>query len=129
MEKAGANLIEIGIPFSDPIADGPIIQAAFTAALAKGLNLTDIFETIRKGDQLLHRPYQSFQPATDFIQQAARDPRVVAIKQTVYRTGTDSVIISASAIVAASEGAKAAVAINTALQAEDETAHNERRLS
>jgi tryptophan synthase alpha chain len=47
MEKAGANLIEIGIPFSDPIADGPTIQAAFTAALAKGLKLADIFNTIR----------------------------------------------------------------------------------
>ncbi len=48
MEKAGANLIEIGIPFSDPIADGPTVQAAFTAALAKGLKLTDIFSTIRQ---------------------------------------------------------------------------------
>jgi len=48
MEKAGANLFEIGIPFSDPIADGPTVQAAFTAALAKGLKLTDIFSTIRQ---------------------------------------------------------------------------------
>src|SRR5258707_8002862 len=47
LEKAGANLIEIGIPFSDPIADGPTVQAAFTAALAKGLKLADIFQTIR----------------------------------------------------------------------------------
>jgi len=47
MERAGANLIEIGIPFSDPIADGPTIQAAFTAALAKGLKLSEVFETIR----------------------------------------------------------------------------------
>lgn len=48
MEKAGANLFEIGIPFSDPIADGPTVQAAFTAALAKGLKLTDIFSTIQQ---------------------------------------------------------------------------------
>jgi len=47
IEKAGANLIEIGIPFSDPIADGPTIQAAFTAALAKGLRLAEVFETVR----------------------------------------------------------------------------------
>src|SRR3954452_15743295 len=47
MEQAGANLVEIGIPFSDPIADGPTIQAAFTAALAKGLKLADVFDTIR----------------------------------------------------------------------------------
>src|SRR5258706_7928642 len=48
LEHAGANLIEIGIPFSDPIADGPTIQAAFTAALAKGLKLADIFQTVRQ---------------------------------------------------------------------------------
>jgi tryptophan synthase alpha chain len=48
LEEAGANLIEIGIPFSDPIADGPTIQAAFTAALAKGLTLADVFATVRK---------------------------------------------------------------------------------
>lgn len=46
LESAGANLIEIGFPFSDPIADGPTIQAAFTAALAKKLHLADIFQTI-----------------------------------------------------------------------------------
>ncbi|MDB5319552.1 MAG: tryptophan synthase, alpha subunit [Phycisphaerales bacterium] len=47
MEQAGANLIEIGIPFSDPIADGPTIQAAFTAALAKGLKLAEVFDMVR----------------------------------------------------------------------------------
>jgi len=48
LEQAGANFIEIGIPFSDPIADGPTIQAAFTDALAKGLKLADIFQTIKQ---------------------------------------------------------------------------------
>lgn len=47
LEAAGANVIEIGIPFSDPIADGPTIQAAFTAALAKKLHIADIFSTIQ----------------------------------------------------------------------------------
>jgi tryptophan synthase alpha chain len=46
MEGAGASLIEIGIPFSDPIADGPTIQAAFTEALAKKLKVGDLFRTI-----------------------------------------------------------------------------------
>ncbi len=46
LEEAGASLIEIGIPFSDPIADGPTIQAAFTVALAKGLKISEIFAAI-----------------------------------------------------------------------------------
>jgi len=48
MEEAGASVIEIGIPFSDPIADGPTIQTAFTAALAKGLKLAEVFEAVRQ---------------------------------------------------------------------------------
>src|SRR5262245_64914120 len=44
--QAGANIIEVGIPFSDPIADGPVIQEAFTAALSKKLRLADVFRTI-----------------------------------------------------------------------------------
>jgi tryptophan synthase alpha chain len=48
IEAAGASLIEIGIPFSDPIADGPTIQAAFTEALAKKLKVGDIFCTIKE---------------------------------------------------------------------------------
>jgi len=48
LEEAGANVIEIGIPFSDPIADGPTIQEAFTAALAKKLHVSEIFATIAR---------------------------------------------------------------------------------
>lgn len=48
LEAAGANIIEIGIPFSDPIADGPTIQASFTAALAKKLKLADVFGAVKQ---------------------------------------------------------------------------------
>lgn len=46
LEQAGANIIEIGIPFSDPIADGPVIQEAFTESLKSKLHVNDIFKTI-----------------------------------------------------------------------------------
>src|SRR5437762_26351 len=44
---SGANLIEVGFPFSDPIADGPVIQASYTRALDKGLKLADVFATLK----------------------------------------------------------------------------------
>ncbi|MGH8686414.1 MAG: polyphosphate kinase 1 [Burkholderiales bacterium] len=50
----------------------------------------DLFEALKKQDILLHHPYQSFGPVLDFIRTTAADPGVIAIKQTVYRTGTDS---------------------------------------
>ena len=51
---------------------------------------SDLFDLLKKQDILLHHPYQSFMPVIDFIRTTAADPNVIAIKQTVYRTGTDS---------------------------------------
>lgn len=47
LEKQGADIIELGIPFSDPIADGPIIQASYYRALSRGLRLSDVFHLIQ----------------------------------------------------------------------------------
>jgi polyphosphate kinase len=52
-----------------------------------------IFDTLRRQDVLLHHPFQSFTPVIQLLEQAADDPQVVAIKMTVYRTGTDSVLL------------------------------------
>jgi polyphosphate kinase len=71
------------------------------AALVPGGN---IFADIAKGDLLLHHPFQSFLPVVEFVQQAASDPDVLAIKQTLYRTGEVSVI--ADALVAAARAGK-----------------------
>jgi polyphosphate kinase len=62
-----------------------------------------VFQAIAAGDILLHHPYQSFQPVIDFIREAASDPNVLAIRQTVYRTGTDSELMR-QLILAAQRG-------------------------
>jgi len=55
-DRAGASVIEVGFPFSDPIADGPVIQAAFTAALAKKIRVADVFGAVQSVRRQINAP-------------------------------------------------------------------------
>ena len=88
-------------------------ELKFAPFVAKQLNLSrkvsDLFEDLRQRDILLHHPYDSYDPVVSFISQGAVDPRVVTMKQTLYRTSTDSPMFQALTEAAASKEATVVV--------------------
>ena len=86
---------------------------------AKLVNAHDTFAVLRKQDILLHHPYQSFQPVIDFVRCAAADPSVVAIKQTIYRAGSNSELMEAL-ITAALRGKEVTVIVELMARFDEE---------
>ncbi|MBK6596541.1 MAG: polyphosphate kinase 1 [Proteobacteria bacterium] len=92
----------------------------FTPGVPKRLvGQGDFFAAIRAKDVLLHHPFQSFAPVLDFLRAAAQDPQVLAIKQTLYRTGNDSPIVD-SLVSAAQSGKDVTVIIELRARFDEE---------
>lgn len=104
---AGANRPELRYP-------------SFTPGIPKGLQgKKDFFEAIKKSDQLILHPFQSFTPVVDLVRTAAKDSDVLAIKQTLYRTGATSEIVDAL-VDAARKGKEVTVVIELRARFDEE---------
>jgi polyphosphate kinase len=91
----------------------------FFPGLPARLGSEDVFTALKKNDVLLHHPFQSFQPVVEFIRTAALDPNVLAIKQTIYRTGMNSDLMDAL-IAAAIHGKEVTVIVELMARFDEE---------
>ena len=112
-----ARLSEIGDLVNLPDLRFP----AFYADTSTPYSQSDIFAALRKQDILLHHPYQTFQTVIDFVRSAAADPAVVAIKQTIYRTGMNSDLMEA--LISAAQAGKEVTVILELMARFDEEAN------
>ncbi len=110
------RLMQLPLSIDRPELKYPGFIPGVAPVLAKA---TDMFSVMRTRDILLHHPFQSFAPVIEFIQQAARDPQVLSIKQTVYRTGTDSEIMDAL-MIAAQSGKEVTVVVELLARFDEE---------
>jgi polyphosphate kinase len=103
------------------LVDRPDLKyPSFAPAQPRGLPAgSDMFDAIAAGDILLHHPFQSFAPVADMVRQAAADPQVVAIKQTLYRTGSESVMVD-SLLSAARAGKEVTVVVELRARFDEE---------
>ena len=101
--------------------DKPALKyPGFKPGLPAGLGGAGLFDALKKHDVLLHHPFQSFLPVIEFIRTTADDPSVIAIKQTVYRTGTDSELMEIL-VDAARKGKEVTVIVELMARFDEET--------
>src|SRR5215469_7125251 len=113
------NLARMSALIDDVDLEGLEYPAFVTGLPARLRDQADIFAAIRQHDILLHHPFQSFEPVVEFIRKAADDPDVIAIKQTVYRTGVNSVLMEAL-IEAAQRGKEVTVVVELLARFDEE---------
>ena len=102
------------------LVDRPELRfAPYTPRFPPQLANGDLFSLLRRQDILLHHPFQSFEPVVEFIRSAALDPNVVAIKQTIYRTGMNSDLME-SLIIAAQRGKEVTVIVELMARFDEE---------
>ncbi len=113
-----ARLMELCAADRPDLKDKPFLPSV-PASL--GLESDDgVFSAIRREDLLLHHPYESFQPVVEFLQQAAHDPNVLAIKVTLYRVGRNSPIV-ASLLEAVEQGKQVSVLVELKARFDEES--------
>ena len=113
------NLARMSALIDDVDLEGLEYPAFVPGVPARLRDQSDIFAAIRQHDILLHHPFQSFEPIVELIRKAAEDPDVILIKQTVYRTGVNSVLMEAL-IEAAKRGKEVTVVVELMARFDEE---------
>lgn len=116
--KGPVNLVRLS-ELVDLVSEPALRFPPFSPTLPPHLQNENIFAVLQKRDVLLHHPFQSFQPVVDFIRTAAHDPDVMAIKQTIYRTGMNSDLMEAL-IHAAQRGKEVTVIVELMARFDEE---------